>query len=204
MALNLILFYAFAAILIGSAVAAISSKNMVHSVLFLILGFFNAAGLFVILGAEFIAMLLVIVYVGAIAVLFLFVVMMLNVDLQKAKEKFNFSSLGLIALAIIIFTEIFVILKISLDKNYQTFKLFPISDKVSNVEAIGHSLYTEYFLAFQLSGAILFVAMIGAIVLTLAKNDRFIRKQKIVDQVLRNKKDSIEIVKVPTGQGVEV
>ena len=204
MALNLILFYAFAAILISSAVAAISSKNMVHSVLFLILGFFNGAGLFVILGAEFIAMLLVIVYVGAIAVLFLFVVMMLNVDLQKAKEKFNFSSLGLIALAIIIFTEIFVILKISLDKNYQTFKLFPISDKVSNVEAIGHSLYTEYFLAFQLSGAILFVAMIGAIVLTLTKNDRFIRKQKIVDQVLRNKKDSIEIVKVPKGQGVEV
>ena len=204
MALNLILFYAFATILIGSAIAAISNRSMVHSVLFLILGFFNAAGLFVILGAEFIAMLLVIVYVGAIAVLFLFVVMMLNVDLSTVKEKFNFSNLGLVALAIIVFTEMFLILKISLDKNYQTLKLFPINEKISNVQSIGYSLYTDYFLPFQLSGAILFVAMIGAIVLTLSKNNRFIRKQKISDQVLRNKKDSIEIVKVPTGQGVEV
>ena len=111
MALNLFLFYTFATILVSSAIAAISSRNMVHSVLFLILGFFNAAGLFIILGAEFIAMLLVIVYVGAIAVLFLFVVMMLNVDINKIKEKFNPSSLGLITLAIIIFSEIFIILK---------------------------------------------------------------------------------------------
>ena len=200
----IILFYLFSTVLLGSALAAVSSRNMVHSVLFLILCFFNAAALFVIIGAEFIAMLLVIVYVGAIAVLFLFVVMMLNVDIKQVKKKFNISTPILGILSLIMFTEIFLIIRVSLTKDYQKFKLFPIEKNISNVHAIGHSLYTEYFLPFQLSGAILFVAMIGAIALTLGKNDRFIRKQVIQDQVLRNKANSIEIVKVTTGQGIEL
>ncbi len=183
---------------------AVSTRNMVHSVLFLILCFFNAAGLFILLGAEFIAMLLIIVYVGAIAVLFLFVVMMLNVDIKAAKTKFNISTPLLGVLSLVIFAEIFIIVRASLDKNYQKFKLFPIDQNISNVENIGRSLYTEYFLAFQISGAILFVAMIGAIVLTLNKNNRFIKKQVIQDQILRNKKDSIEIVKVENNKGIDL
>lgn len=204
MAFTLILFYLFSIILVGSCLAAISTRNMVHSVLFLILCFFNAAALFIILGAEFLAMLLVIVYVGAIAVLFLFVVMMLNIDVKKAKTKFNISTPLLGALSIIMLLEIAVIINGSLQDNYQKFKLFPINSDIANVNSIGNSLYTEYFLAFQLSGAILFVAMIGAIVLTLNKNNRFIRKQVIQDQILRNKSNSIEIVRVKTGQGINI
>ncbi len=200
----LILFYLFSITLVGSALLAVSTRNMVHSVLFLILCFFNAAGLFVILGAEFVAMLLVIVYVGAIAVLFLFVVMMLNVDIKTAKKKLNVSTPLLGILSLVIFAEIFVILKASLGKSYQTFKLFPIDQTISNTANIGQSLYTKYFLAFQISGAILFVAMIGAIVLTLDNNKRFIKKQKIQDQVLRNKKNSIEIVKVENNKGIDL
>ena len=204
MALNLFLFYIFSLVLVGSSIAAISSRNMVHNVLFLILAFFNAAALFVLIGAEFIAMLLVIVYVGAIAVLFLFVVMMLNVDAKEIKQKFNVKTASLAAFSLIIFTELLLIIKASLAKDHQKFKLFPIDNKISNAEAIGLSLYTEYFIAFQLAGAVLFVAMIGAIVLTLTKNNRFIRRQKISNQVLRNKKESIEIVKVQTGQGINI
>lgn len=200
----IILFYLFSTILVGSALAAVSSRSMVHSVLFLILCFFNAAALFLIIGAEFIAMLLIIVYVGAIAVLFLFVVMMLNTDTAQIKKKFNISTPILITLSLIMSAEIFLILRASLTKDYQKLKLFPIEQNVSNVQAIGHSLYTEYFLPFQMSGAILFVAMIGAIALTLGKNDRFIRKQVIQEQVLRNKTNSIEIVKVTTGQGINL
>ncbi len=201
---TLILFYLFGSILIGSALAAVSTRHMVHSVLFLILCFFNAAALFIMVGAEFIAMLLVIVYVGAIAVLFLFVVMMLNTDVKKIKERLNISTPVLGFFSIVIFIELFAILKISLGKDYSKFKLFPIDQKMSNVENIGNALYTQYFLPFQISGAILFVAMIGAIVLTLNKNDRFIKKQVIKDQILRSKTDSIEIVKIETGKGIDL
>ncbi len=201
---NLILFYIFSFILISSATLVVSSRNMVHCVLFLILAFMNAAALFILLGAEFIGMLTIIVYVGAIAVLFLFVVMMLNVDKSQAKKLVNKSIPLLISVAVIFFLELFLILKLTLIGDYQKIILFPISEETSNISAIGSVLYTEFFLPFQISGAILFVAMIGAIVLTLNDKKRFIRKQKISDQTKRNQNNSVEIVKVKSGEGVNL
>lgn len=204
MPLTTILFYLFSTILISSALVVVSTRNMVYSVMFLILTFFNAAALFVLLGAEFIAMLLIVVYVGAIAVLFLFVVMMLNVDSSVIKEKAHKSAPILVCVGLVFFLEIFLILKVSSISNAQTASLFPTPANVSNVKAIGDVLYTDYILPFQLSGAILFVAMIGAIVLTMRSNTRFIRKQKISDQTLRNAETSIEIVQVKTGEGINL
>jgi len=204
MAFTTILFYLFSFVLISSALVVVSTRNMVHSVMFLILAFFNAAALFVLLGAEFIAMLLIVVYVGAIAVLFLFVVMMLNVDNIKIKEKIRLHTPLLIAIAIVFFLEIFLVIKVSSAANYQTASFFPIPAGVHNVNAIGRVLYTDFFLPFQLAGAVLFVAMIGAIVLTLRHKNRFIRKQKINNQVFRNKENSLEIVKVKSGEGISL
>jgi NADH-quinone oxidoreductase subunit J len=175
---------------------------MVHAVMFLVLAFLNAAALFVLLGAEFLAMLLIIVYVGAIAVLFLFVVMMLNVDI-KIKEEVNRKRPILILVGAIMFFEILLITKFSAIKTYETKLLFPTPSNIQNTHAIGNVLYTDFILPFQLSGAVLFVAMIGAIVLTLKDETRFIRKQKISDQVLRNKANSMEVVKVKIGEGIE-
>lgn len=198
------LFYIFSAVLVASALVVVSARNAVHSVMFLILCFFNAAGLFILLGAEFLAMLLIIVYVGAIAVLFLFVVMMLNVDLKKddAKTRRNLPILILIGLVILI--EILLIVNFSSLKPYQTNTLFPIAKEISNTVAIGNLLYTDFILPFQLSGAILFVAMIGAILLTLREDRRFIRKQKIYDQVSRTKANSLKIIKVKSGEGINI
>lgn len=201
---TLILFYIFAFALISSALTVVISRNMVHSVMFLIFAFLNATGLFILLGAEFIAMLLTIVYVGAIAVLFLFVVMMLNVDNSKIKQKINKTIPLLLSLSAIMLLEIFLILKVSFVGDYKKSSLFPASKSLTNTESIGQILYTDFFLPFQLAGAILFVAMIGAIVLTLSEKKRFIRKQKISDQVFRNQENSIEIVKVQSGKGVEI
>ncbi len=201
---TLILFYLFSLVLISSAIVVVSSRNMVHCVMFLILAFLNAAGLFVILGAEFLAMLLVIVYVGAIAVLFLFVVMMLNVDKSELKKRVNKTIPILISLVLVLFLEIFLIIKVSLIGDYSRASLFPITESTQNTQAIGNILYTDFFLPFQLSGAILFVAMIGAIVLTLSEKTRFMRKQKISDQTMRNKENSLEIVKVKSGEGIEL
>lgn len=177
---------------------------MVHSVLFLILTFFNAAALFVLLGAEFIAMLLVVVYVGAIAVLFLFVVMMLNVDKSTIRTKINLHAPLLFCVAIVFFLEIFLVVKVSSAGTYQVAPLFPTPTNIHNVNALGDVLYTKFFLPFQLAGGVLFVAMIGAIVLTLRPNSRFVRKQKISDQVARTKDNSLKIVKVKTGEGIEL
>ena len=204
MAFTTILFYLFSFVLISSALVVVSTRNMVHSVMFLILTFFNAAGLFVLLGAEFIAMLLIVVYVGAIAVLFLFVVMMLNVDNNTIKEKIRLHTPLLIAVAVVFFLEIFLVLKVSSAVPYQTASFFPTPEGVHNVNAIGKILYTDFFLPFQLAGGILFVAMIGAIVLTLRHKNRFIRKQKISNQVFRNKENSLEIVKVKSGEGISL
>ena len=179
------LFYIFATVLILSSIVVVSAKNSVRSVMFLILAFLNAAALFILLGAEFLSMLLIIVYVGAIAVLFLFIVMMLNVDRDELKIQFNRHIPVLITVAIVIFSEIMLFVQFSSVKFYETKTLFPTPDNITNTKAIGNLLYTDFILPFQLSGAILFVAMIGAIVLTMKEETRFIRKQKISDQISR-------------------
>lgn len=205
-----ILFYLFSGVLILSALVVVSTKNTVHCVMFLILAFFNAAGLFVLLGAEFIAMLLVIVYVGAIAVLFLFVVMMLNVDdnnpkTEKTKNYFNKYSLLSFFIAGVLFIEIALIIQASsVFFDHNIVKSVAIPQDISNTEAIGNVLYTQFIYPFQLSGMILFVAMIGAIVLTLRDQDRFIRKQEISKQVNRKRSDSVELVKADSGSGIDI
>lgn len=198
------LFYFFSFVLIASALMVVSARNMVHSVMFLVLAFLNAAGLFVLLNAEFLAMLLVVVYVGAIAVLFLFVVMMLNIDSKQIKTQINRHIPLLILVAIVLFTEIFLCVKASSIKSYDTNSLYKIPQNTHNINAIGDVLYTNFILPFQLSGAVLFVAMIGAIVLTLKDETRFIRKQKICDQTFRTKANSLEIVKVQSGEGINL
>lgn len=201
---TLILFYIFSSILIFSALIVVSTRNMIYCVLFLILAFFNAAALFIILGAEFVAMLLIIVYVGAIAVLFLFVVMMLNVDKSELHKKIRKTTPILISILAILILEIGLILKVSFIGDYKKMAIFPINSEITNTEAIGQVLYTDFFLAFQIVGAILFVAMIGAIVLTSNDKLRFIRKQKIADQIFRNKENSLKIIKVQSGKGIKL
>jgi NADH-quinone oxidoreductase subunit J len=194
--LGVIAFYAFAAVLVVSAVLVITARNPVHSVLFLILAFFNAAGLFVLLGAEFIAMILVIVYVGAVAVLFLFVVMMLDIDFEKLRVgSKKFVSLGLfVGLALL--AEMVIL--------YQVWPEPPPVTEVANVDnskALGQVLYTTYVFPFQVSGLILLVSMIGAIVLTLRTRGGVLR-QKVGTQVERTQAESMDIQKVSTGTGV--
>ncbi len=199
-----LMFYIFSLITVLSAGMVISSKNPVHSVFFLILAFFNVAGLFVLLGAEYIAMTLVIVYVGAVAVLFLFVVMMLNVNFSEMRDGFlKYLPLGG-AVAATIFTEFVFIFYNSLGgKN----ALAPVrnvivpSDETSNTQAIGNILYTNYAYPFQMAGIILLFAMIGAIVLT-KRNRIGVRKQNISKQLARTKASGIEIVSVKSGEGI--
>lgn len=198
------LFYLFSFVLIASALVVISVRNTVHSVMFLVLCFLNAAGLFILLGAEFLAMLLVIVYVGAIAVLFLFVVMMLNVDFKKVESKINRHLPILIMVGVLMLVEIILITKFSTVKFYDKKILFPTPSDIHNTNAIGNLLYTDFILPFQLSGCVLFVAMIGAIVLTLKEDGRFIRRQKISEQVARSKANSLQIVKVKSGEGIDL
>jgi NADH-quinone oxidoreductase subunit J len=200
---TLSLFYLFSFILLSSGLVVVSTRNMVHAVMFLVLAFLNAAALFVLLGAEFLAMLLIIVYVGAIAVLFLFVVMMLDIDVA-IKEEVSRKRPILILVGIVMFCEILLITKFSGIKSYETTSLFKTPQDITNTQAIGNILYTDFILPFQLAGGVLFVAMIGAIVLTLKEEKRFIRKQDICTQVNRNKANSIEIVKVKIGDGIEI
>ncbi|MDE3016399.1 MAG: NADH-quinone oxidoreductase subunit J [Pseudomonadota bacterium] len=197
-----LIFYLFAGITVLSALMVISSKNPVHSVLFLILAFFNAAGLFVLIGAEFLAMILVIVYVGAVAVLFLFVVMMLDIDIAELREGFlRYLPLGLVVAAAV-FAELFLALRWSL-ASPQNLAMAgrPIPAEVSNTRAIGDVLYTWYLYPFQLSGIILLIAMIGAIVLTLRARPQA-RRQNIKRQIARTKRSGVEIVKVQSGEGI--
>ncbi len=198
------LFYLFSFILITSALVVVSARNTVHSVMFLVLAFLNAAALFLLLGAEFLAMLLIIVYVGAIAVLFLFVVMMLNVDFKQETKKISRHLPVLMLVGVVMFFEIFLITKFSGIRLYETKILFPTPTNITNTKAIGNLLYTDFILPFQLSGAILFVAMIGAIVLTLKEETRFIKKQNICAQVFRTKANSLEIIKVKSGVGINL
>jgi NADH-quinone oxidoreductase subunit J len=196
-------FYVFAAILLGSATMVVSSRNPVHSVLFLVLAFFNAAGLFILLGAEFLAMILVIVYVGAVMVLFLFVVMMLDIDFNQLREGFQkYAPVGA-AVGVVLFGELLLVLSgWQVAPASQALRMSPIPAHITNADAIGRVLYTDYILLFQTAGCILLVAMIGAIVLT--HRDRSVAKrQNITRQQSRLVGDTLEILTPRTGAGVQ-
>ncbi len=196
-----IAFYVLAAVAIASAFAVVSVRNPVHAVLFLILTFFNAAGLFVLLGAEFLAMLLVVVYVGAVAVLFLFVVMMLDVDFVELKQGFlSYAPLGGVVAALILAEMLLVTGAVRTSAAF-TDKPAGLPDGITNAERIGRVLYTDYLLHFQLAGLVLFVAMIGAIVLTLRKRTG-VKRQDVSAQVGRTRKQAVELKDVRPGQGL--
>jgi NADH-quinone oxidoreductase subunit J len=197
-------FYLFATITVLSAVMVISSRNPVHSVFFLILAFFSCAGLFVLLRAEYIAMTLVIVYVGAVAVLFLFVVMMLDINFAELRQGFlRYLPMGLTMAGIVLFELLFIVY-VSLSNPTDIVKVrqfIPDSSEMSNTHAIGNVLYTYYLYPFQLAGIILLVAMIGAITLTLRSRPG-VRKQVISKQLSRTRDESVMIVKVKSGEGI--
>jgi NADH-quinone oxidoreductase subunit J len=204
MILHAIFFYLFAGITVASAIMVIASRNPVHSVLFLILAFVNAAGLFVLMGAEFLAMILIVVYVGAVAVLFLFVVMMLDVDFSELRSGvLTYLPVGGLVGAVLL-AELLIIVgawAIGPDVGKAITAPIPPSTAIPNTQALGLVLYTRYVYFFQAAGIILLVAMIGAIVLTLQHKPN-VRRQIIADQVARTKATAIEIVKVKAGQGL--
>jgi NADH-quinone oxidoreductase subunit J len=192
-------FYLFAAIMVASALMVIWARNPVHSVLFLILAFFNAAGLFVLLGAEFLAMILVVVYVGAVAVLFLFVVMMLDVDFAALRAGFiHYAPLGALVGLIVLVELVMVVLFNVVQPGALTTASAPIPSGITNTEALGRVLYTRYAYYFEGAGLILLVAMIGAIVLTL-RHKEGVKRQSVAAQVARRKSAAVEVVKVPSG-----
>jgi NADH-quinone oxidoreductase subunit J len=197
-------FYLFAAVCIASAIMVIAAKNPVHSVLYLILAFVNASGLFMLMGAEFLAMILVVVYVGAVAVLFLFVVMMLDVDFAELRQGFlQYLPIGALVGIVFLAELLLVVLAWTIAPSVADAIQAPIPPfySVPNTEALGQVLYTRYVYFFQASGVILLVAMIGAIVLTLRHKPN-IKRQDIARQVAREKADAIEVVKVRPGQGL--
>src|SRR5580704_8057544 len=198
-----IAFYLLSAVLVGSALAVVAARSPVHSVLFLIAAFFSAAGLFVLLGAEFLAMLLVIVYVGAVAVLFLFVVMMLDVDFASLKEGFTrYLPLGGLVAGILVI-EMGVVAVTVASSGAAAKNAAPMASAlgVSNAETIGRVLYTNYVYYFQAAGMVLLVAMIGAIVLTM-KHRPNIRRQVIADQVARTPRTGVRVVEIKSGEGI--
>jgi NADH-quinone oxidoreductase subunit J len=195
-------FYLFASVAVASAVMVISSRNPVHSVLFLILCFFNAAGLFILLGAEFLAMILVVVYVGAVAVLFLFVVMMLDVDFVQLRQgMLNYLPVGG-TIGLIVLVELALVAGTwAISSDALTAAGAPSPGNVTNTEALGQILYTKYVYFFEAAGLVLLVAMIGAIVLTL-RHKVGIKRQDVSVQVARGPATAIEIRKVEPGQGI--
>lgn len=191
-----IVFYAFAVLLIFAALMVISARNTVHSVLFLIFAFFTAAGLFILMGAEYIAMTLVIVYVGAVAVLFLFVVMMIDIDIAAMRQGFlKYLPAGGLA-ALLLLVQFYLLFKAtSLTSPVTSLAKSPLPDagQITNTQAIGRVLYTDYIYPFQMAGIILLVAMIGAIFLTL-RNRKEALKQSVPDQLARRREDSITML----------
>jgi NADH-quinone oxidoreductase subunit J len=208
MLIPVICFYVFSAVLIASAAMVIAARHPVHSVLFLILAFFNAAGLFVLLGAEFLAMILVVVYVGAVAVLFLFVVMMLDVDFAALRSGFmKYLPVGG-ALGLVLLAELALVAgafggswNFASEAASAAQLPTPNPAQIPNTHALGLVLYTDYIYVFQVAGLVLLVAMIGAIVLTLREREG-VRRQNISRQVSRPLEDSVAVVKVKTGEGV--
>ena len=202
MSLTAIAFYLMAAVTLGAGFGVVSARNPVHSVLWLILSFFSAAGRFVLMGAEFLAMLLVVVYVGAVAVLFLFVVMMLDVDFSELKQGvLQYLPIGMLIGGIFLAELLLVVGAWAIGPGIPQAITAPIPTNVTNTEAIGLVLYTRYVYFFQAAGMILLVAMVGAIVLTLHHRPR-VRRQDIAEQVARTPAASIEVVKVRSGQGL--
>lgn len=196
-------FYIFAFITIFACVAVVTAKNSVYAVLSLILSFFSVAGLFLLLGAEYLAMTLVIVYVGAVAVLFLFVVMMLNIEVQVTKRSFvKYLPIGLLLLGTII--GLFIVAYSSNKLEFAIDMVLPADESgIHNTERIARELYTKYFMSFQLCGLILFVAMIGAIVLTM-RHKKFVKRQNVLRQVLRTRDESVELLDVKSNEGVKL
>jgi NADH-quinone oxidoreductase subunit J len=203
MTVPLLVFYLFSAVAVAAGVMVISARNPVHSVLFLILAFFNGAGLFVLIGAEFLAMVLVVVYVGAVAVLFLFVVMMLDINFVRLREGFlQYLPIGAL-IGLILLVELILVLG--------TWALSPaaiggaieqpVPPGASNIEALGDLFYTDYFYLFQAAGLILLVAIIGAITLTLRVRPR-VRRQQVAEQVHRREKETVDLRKVQPGSGI--
>jgi NADH-quinone oxidoreductase subunit J len=197
-------FWLFSLVAVASGVMVIAARNPVHSVLFLILAFFNGAGLFVLMGAEFLALILVIVYVGAVAVLFLFVIMMLDINFVELRQGFlQYLPIGAL-IGLVLFVElIFVFGAWEVASNVATAIAAPTpaTAHVTNTAALGELLYTRYIYAFQAAGMILLVAMIGAIVLTLRPRQD-VRRQKIAEQVARKREATLELVKIRPRQGV--
>ena len=202
MILHALFFYLFAGVCVASAFMVIAGKNPVHSVLFLILAFVNAAGLFVLMGAEFLAMILIVVYVGAVAVLFLFVVMMLDVDFAELRQGFlQYMPVGVLVGVVFLAELLLVAGAWVIGPSVSQSVAAPIPSTVTNTEALGRVLYTQYVYYFEAAGVVLLVAMIGAIVLTLPHRPN-VNPQNIAEQVARTKDTAIEIRQVRSGQGL--
>jgi NADH-quinone oxidoreductase subunit J len=203
MPVQAIAFYLLAFVTLASGLLVVSAKNPVHSVLFLITAFFSAAGLFVLLGAEFLAMLLIVVYVGAVAVLFLFVVMMLDIDFAALRQGFvnNLPIGGLVGLVLV--GEMIAVVAAVAQNGAAAKQILPNASPggVPNTEVIGRVLYTDYVFFFQLAGLVLLVAMIGAIVLTL-RHKPGVKRQDIGKQVARTPKTGMELVQIKPGEGI--
>jgi NADH-quinone oxidoreductase subunit J len=203
MILPALFFYLFAAVCVASAVMVVVSRNPVHSVLYLILAFVNASGLFVLMGAEFLAMILIVVYVGAVAVLFLFVIMMLDVDFSELREGFmEYLPVGLVIGGIFMFELLLVVGAWVINPTVTKTITAAIPTNVSNTEALGLVLYTKYIHYFQIAGLVLLVAMIGAIVLTL-RHKANVKRQDINVQNARTPEMAMALRKVPVGQGLQ-
>jgi NADH-quinone oxidoreductase subunit J len=201
MILHALFFYLFAGVCVASGFMVIAAKNPVHSVLFLILAFVNASGLFVMLGAEFLAMILIVVYVGAVAVLFLFVVMMLDVDYAELRQGLlQYLPVGAMVGAIFL-AELLLVVGAWVIGPALPQSISAIPTTITNTEALGRVLYTQYVYYFQAAGLVLLVAMIGAIVLTLRHKPN-VKRQNISEQVARTRETSIDVVKVRSGQGL--
>ena len=202
MSLPLFFFYVFSAVAIASAVMVVSARNPVHAVLFLILVFFNAAGLFLLAGAEFLALILIVVYVGAVAVLFLFVVMMLDVDFASLRTgMLQYAPIGVVVGLVLLLELLLVAGSFVVSPEIAGGAALPIDGAVENTRALGQVLYTRYVFLFQGAGAVLLVAMIGAIVLTLRHKPN-VKRQDPVAQVGRKVSETLKVVKVKSGQGL--
>jgi NADH-quinone oxidoreductase subunit J len=202
MTLALFFFYVFSIIAVASALMVIASRNPVHSVLFLILCFVNAAGLFMIAGAEFLALILIVVYVGAVAVLFLFVTMMLDVDFASLRTNMlQYAPIGVVIGVILLLELLLVGGSFVISPTTNAVATVPIDQTIDNTRALGQLLYTRYVFLFEGAAAVLLVAMIGAIVLTLQHKPN-IKRQNVGHQVSRKRSEGVELVKVKTGQGV--
>jgi NADH-quinone oxidoreductase subunit J len=203
MILPALFFYLFAGVCVASAVMVIASRNPVHSVLFLILAFVNASGLFILMGAEFLGMVLIFVYVGAVATLFLFVIMMLDVDFAELREGFiQYLPIGIVIGGIFLFELLLTVGAWVINPTVAKTITAPIPTNVSNTEALGLVLYTKYIHYFQLAGMVLLVAMIGAIMLTL-RHKAFVKRQDINVQNARTPEIAMAVRKVASGQGLQ-